>query len=153
MFGASLPVKFWTYACTYDICIQNTLPHRDQDIFPFFMVKNKKENFKNLCTFGCQIHVRPSGIGQKRFKEDASQGNFLGYVPHMDKSFTWYDEGTHKVKVTTHARFDRGKNDLLVNNLPLNCQHLLQLNGTLVLLDKIELSSSDIDFLCDLICS
>ena len=72
-------------------------------------------------TFGCQIHVRPPGIRSKYFKDDTRQGIFPGYVPHTDCLFTWYDEGTHQVKIATHAKFDEGFNDLPIDNLLPNC--------------------------------
>ena len=80
-------------------------------------------------TFGCRIHVRPPGICSKWFKDDTQQGIFLGYVPHTNRLFTWHDEGTHQVKIATHAKFDEGFNDLPIDTLLPNCQHILCLNG------------------------
>ena len=50
--------------------MHNVFPYRDQVTSPFFMVKKKKENFKNMQTFERQIHVQPPGIREKHFKED-----------------------------------------------------------------------------------
>ena len=97
-------------------------------------------------TFGCRIHVQPPGIRSKRFKDDIRQGIFLGYVPHTDRLFTWYDEGTHQVKIAIHAKFDEGFNDLPIDTLPPNCQHILRLNGQQIPIDKRLLSPSDLKF-------
>ena len=58
----------------------------------------------------------------------------------------YFDEGSGRVKIATHAKFDEGFNDLPVDNLPLNCQQILRLNGTRVPPDKFELHSSDLEF-------
>ena len=97
-------------------------------------------------TFGCLIHVRPPGLRSKRFKDDTRQGIFLGYVPHTDRLFTWYDEGTHQVKIATHAKFDEGFNDLPIDTLPPNCQHILCLNGQQIPINERLLSPLDLEF-------
>ena len=71
---------------------------------------------------------------------------FLGYVSHMDRLFTWYDEGTHQVKVTTHAKFDKRFNNLPIDNLPPNCQHILFLNGQHIPTNDPSLNESDLEF-------
>ena len=146
LFGAGLPVKFWSYAFQHVLCIWNALPHRGQDKSPIEFAYKRKDNFKNLKTFGCRIHGRPPGICSKRFKDDTQQGIFLGYVPHTDRLFTWYDEGTHQVKIATHAMFDEGFNDLPINTLPPNCQHILCLNGQQIPINERLLSPSDLEF-------
>ena len=50
-------------------------------------------------------------------------------LKETDKLFVWYDENSERVKIATHAKFDNGFNDLPINNLPPNCQQILQLNG------------------------
>ena len=146
LFGAGLPVKFWSYAFRHVLCIRNALPHRGQDKSPIEFAYKQKDNFKNLKTFGCCIHVHPSGIHSKHFKDDTRQGIFLGYVPHTDCLFTLYHEGTHQVKIATHAKFDEGFNDLPIDTLPPNCQHILRLNGQQISINERLLSPSDLDF-------
>ena len=88
LFGADLPVKFWSYAFQHVLCIRNALPHCGQEKSPIEFAYKQKNNFKNLKTFGCQIHVQPPGTRSKCFKDDTQQGIFLGYVPHTDCLFT-----------------------------------------------------------------
>ena len=110
------------------------------------MAHQRKDNFKNLKTFGCCIHVCSPGIRSKRFTNDTRQGIFLGYVLHTDRLFTLYDESTHQVTVVTHAKFDERINDLPIDNLPPDCQHILCLNGQPIPIDNRALSASDPEF-------
>lgn len=50
----------------------------------YFKHTREKNNFKNLKTFGFQVHVIPSSVYSKYFLQDACQGIFLGYVCHID---------------------------------------------------------------------
>ena len=147
LFGAGLPVKFWSYTSHHVICIRNVLPHCGQEKAPIEFAHKRKDNFKNLKTFGCRICVRPPGIQSKRFKDNNRQGIFLDYVPHTDRLFTWYDKGTHQAKIATHAKLDEGFNNLPIDNLPLNCQHIFRLNGQPISIDDCFLSLLDLEFL------
>ena len=71
---------------------------------------------------------------------------FLGYLPHTDRLILYYNEGSGQIKISTHAKFYEGFNDLLVDNLPLNSQQILCLNSTCVPADTTELTSSDLEF-------
>ena len=82
----------------------------------------------------------------KRFHQDTCQEIFLGYAPHMDKLFVWYDENLERIEIATLAKFDEDFNDILIDNLPPNYQHILCLNGERVPIDQDELSVSDLDF-------
>ena len=84
---------------------------------------------------------------RKCFKQDTQQDIFLGYVPHTDCIILYFDKGSGWVKIATHAKFDEGFDDLPVDNLPLNCQQILRLNGTHIPPDKRELNLSDLEFL------
>lgn len=90
----------------------------------------KKDNLKNLFTFGCWVFVYLPCIRKESFKQDAQQRIFVGYVPHTDHLILWYDEGSSQVKISTQAKFEEGFNNLPVDNLPLNYQQILQMNGT-----------------------
>ena len=79
--------------------IFNALPHHGQDKSPLQQVYKRKNNFKNLNTVGCQIHVQSPGVSNKHFHQDACQGIFLGYVPHTDKLFVWYDKNSERIKL------------------------------------------------------
>ena len=50
------------------------------------------------------------------------------------------------MKIATHVKFDEDFNNLPVDNLPLNSQQILCLNGTHVPADTKELDSSDLEF-------
>ena len=146
LFGADLPIKFWSYAFHHVLRIRNALPHRNQPSSPIFLSTGKKDNFTKLRTFGCRVHVRPPGVRSKRFKSEARQGIFLGYVPHTDRLILWYDEGSGRVKIATHAKFDEGFNDLPAEVLPPNCQHVRRLNGDRVPAETAEIGASDLQF-------
>ena len=120
LFGADQPAKFWPYAFHHVLRIRNAIPHRDQPASPLFLSTTKKDNFTNLRTWGCRVHVRPPGIRKKRFKSEARKGIFLGYMPFTQRVILWYNEATDRVKWGTHAKFDESFNNISVDNLPLN---------------------------------
>ena len=107
----------------YLLQIPNALQHYGQYHSPLHSAHGRKDDFKNLKTFGCRIRIQQPGVCNKRFHQDARQGIFLSYVPHTDKLFVWYDENSERVKIAIHAKFDEGFNDLPIDNLPPNCQH------------------------------
>ena len=84
---------------------------------------------------------------KETFQRSYKTRNSLRHVPHNDHLILWYNEGTHQVKIATHAKIDKGFNNLPVDNLPLNCHQILHMNGTHVTPDKDEIKASDLDFL------
>ena len=57
LFGSGLFIKFWPYAFLHVLWIQNALPHKGQTASPLYLATGKKDNFKNLRTFGCRVYV------------------------------------------------------------------------------------------------
>ena len=45
-------------------------------------------------------------------------------LPYTTRNILWYDVNTSRVKIATHARFDEGMNDLTIDAIPHNVQHL-----------------------------
>ena len=74
--------------------------------------------------------------------------SFLNMFPIQKNSLFGMMRIPKKVKIATHAKFDEVFNDLLIDNLPPNCQHIIQLNGERVPIDQDELAALDLDFLC-----
>ena len=73
LIGAGLPIAYWPFAFLYVLRIQNALPKNGQSLSPIHLSTGKKDNLKNLRTFGCQVWVRPPGIQAKRFKDKAQK--------------------------------------------------------------------------------
>ena len=110
--------------------IQNALPGNGQGSSPIHLSTGKKDNLKNLRTFGCRVWVRTPGIQAKRFKDKARKGIFLGYVPHTTRNIIWYDVESQRCKIAVHCVFDKGFNDVPIESLCPNAQHLLRVaNG------------------------
>ena len=92
------------------------------------------------------MYVRPPGVQFKRFKNKARKGIFLGCVRSSSCVIFQFDESSKRVKFTTHAKFDKGFNDLPADNLPPNCQQILCWNGSPVLIDDTESSTDNLNF-------
>ena len=123
--GASLDIKFWPYAFHHVIRLRNAIPGQGQVMSPFQLVYKRKENLKNLRTFGCRVYVRPPGIQPRRFKDKVRTGVFLGYLPHTIRNIIYYDLESERVKIATHCVFDEGFNDVPMESLPPNVKHLI----------------------------
>jgi len=68
--------------------------------------------------------VRPPSKRRAKFKNNSKKGIFLGFVPHTTRNILWYDVDTERVKIASHVRFDEGMNDLPIDRIPPNVQHL-----------------------------
>ena len=113
---------------------------------PIHLSTGKKDNLKNLHTFGCQVWVRPPGIQAKRFKDKARKRIFLGYVPHTTQNIIWYDVEFQRCKIAVHCVFDKGFNYVPIESLSSNAQYLLRVaNGN----DLTEIKGS-VDAVSDL---
>ena len=90
----------------------------------------KKENLKNLRTFGCRVWVGTPGIQAKRFKDKAKKVIFLGYAPHTTRNIIWYNVESQQCKIAVHCVFDEGFNNVPIESICPNAQHLLRVaNG------------------------
>ena len=89
--------------------------------------------------------VHPLGVCKKHFKEDSQKGIFLRYMPHTDRVMIFYDENSQVVKLVTHGVFDEGFNDLPIEAIPPNCQHIQWINDNVRKeIDDNEIHSSDL---------
>ena len=71
----------------------------------------------------------------------------MGYVPFTTRNILWFDVESERVKVATHCLFDEGFNDLPIETLPPNVQHLIRVSGgTRPMKDSTEINSKDLDF-------
>ena len=119
--GASLPAIYWPYAFYHFLRLSNCTIHDGHDFTPFEICSGKPPDLRLLRTFGCRVYVRPPGKRTSKLDLHVAKGIFLGYAKTW-KNILWYDLSTHKVKLTTHARFDEGMNDL--PSLPPNAAFL-----------------------------
>ena len=55
LIGADLDIKFWSYDFLHVLRIQNALPGLGQTELSIFQSTEMKDNFKNLCVFGCRV--------------------------------------------------------------------------------------------------
>ena len=69
-------------------------------LLSYFLSSGRKDNFRNLRIFGCQVWVCLTGIRKQRFNEDVRKYIFLGYVPHTDRLVLYYDCYSERVKIT-----------------------------------------------------
>ena len=128
--GAGLLIAYWPFVILQVLCIRNALPGNDQGSSLIHFLTGKKDNLKNLCTFGCRVWVRTPSIQAKRFKGKARKGTFLSYVPHTTRNIIWYDVKSQRCKIAVHCVFDEEFNDIPMKSLCPNAQHLLHIaNG------------------------
>ena len=124
LFGSNLEPKFWPYAFHHHLRITNDMASKDQDKSPYELSSGKRDNLKELRTFGCRVWVKPPQRRSAKFKKHSIKGIFLGYLPNTTKNILWFDPNTQRVKIAKHARFDEGMNDLPFEDIPPNVQHL-----------------------------
>ena len=108
--GANLDIKFWPSTFYHALCMSNALPERNLTQSPIQLATGKPKNFANIQTFGCRVWVRPPGSRSAKLKPNLQKGIFLGYVPRTTRNILWYDLETFKIKIATHACFDKGMN-------------------------------------------
>ena len=70
------------------------------------------------------VYVRKPGRRSAKFKTQSQKGIFLGLQPNTTKNILWYDPETNRIKIAAHACFDEGFNDLRIDQIPPNVQHL-----------------------------
>ena len=97
-----------------------------KDKFPFKITTGKKDNFKGLKTFGCRVWAKQPGRNKAQFRNNTCKGIFLGFLPHTTRVAMYYNVNSHLVKFATHLRYDKGMNDLPIDSIPPNVQHLLR---------------------------
>ena len=66
LFSSGLSAHFWPYAFNHVLRIWNALPHCGQDKSSLQHAHGRKDNFKNLKTFGCRIHVQLPDVYNKK---------------------------------------------------------------------------------------
>ena len=125
LIGAGLEAKFWPYAFMHVLRLRNAIPGSGQSDSPLKLSSGEKDNLKFLKTFGCRVWVRFPGLQARRFKDKAQKGIFLGYVPFTTQNILYFDVKSERVKVATHCLFDERFNDLPIEILPPNGQHLI----------------------------
>ena len=147
LIGANLDIKFWPYAFYHALCMSNAFPERNATQLPIQLATGKPENFSNIRTFGCRVWVRPPGSRSAKLKPNLRKGIFLGYVPCTTRNILWYDLETSKIKIATHACFDKGMNNLPITDMPPNVAHLVQTSDSEnIQPDVAELNTSHFDF-------
>ena len=119
--GSDLDTKFWPYAL---LQLHNAIPTRSSDLSPLTRATNIVEDFTNLKTFRCRVWIQPPGKRPAKLVPNSRKGLFLRYFPYTTRNILWYNPSTHRVKIATHARFDKGYNDIHLNKVPLNVVHL-----------------------------
>ena len=50
----------------------------------------------------------------------------MGYTGQTQHNFIWFDVSTEKIKIASHSQFDEGFNDLSIESIPPNVEHLTQ---------------------------
>ena len=105
--------------------MSNALSEQNATQSPIQLATGKPENFANIQTFGCRVWVRPPGPCSAKLKPNSCKGIFLGYVPCTTRNILWYDLTSSKIKIATHACFDKGMNDIPVTEMQPNVAHLV----------------------------
>ena len=130
LISSGLPVKFWNFAFFHTLRIGNAIPHAKQIASPLMMATGKKDNLKNLRTFGCRVIISRLGKPRGRFSKNKKpiKGIFLGYSPHSTRLILWWDPARQRVGITSHCTFDEGYSDLAIDELPPGASQLVQMN-------------------------
>jgi hypothetical protein len=78
---------------------------------PYEMCGRVLPSLSELRTFGYWVHVRPTTARYGRLVPNTRTVIFLGYSCSL-KTVYYFDVGSSIVKMATHARFNKGMNDL-----------------------------------------
>ena len=115
LISAGLPMAYWPFSFLHVLLIRNALPGNGQGSPPIHLSTRKKDNLKNLCTFGCRVWVRTPGIQAKRFKDKAYKVIFLGYVPTPHKTSSGTTLNLNDVKLLCIAYLTRDSTTSLLS--------------------------------------
>jgi Integrase core domain. len=115
--ACGLPMKYWNFAFYHFIRLFNFFPHGTRPKSPFEMVRGRKPNLSLLRIFGCNVYIRPPGRRSSKLDKHVIRGRFLGYTSTL-KQIYYLEEGTHKIKIAAHARFDEGLASIPLSDLP-----------------------------------
>jgi hypothetical protein len=113
LYGAHLQPNFWPYAFYHYLCLYNFVPHGDRSYSPFEMCGAPLPNLSRFRTFGCRVYIRPTTTSRSGWVVPNSRtGVFLGYSRTLKVMYN-YDLDSAIVETATHARLDKGMNDLM----------------------------------------
>ena len=117
LFKAGVDIKIWTHAFMHILrIIFHAIPRQGQDTLHLFLSTGKKDNFKHMWVFGCQVWVCPTGFGKKGFKYDVQSGYFPGNVPHTDQLILYFSYESEWGQIASYFNIVEEFNALLKGN-------------------------------------
>lgn len=137
LYSSGLDLKYLNFAFHHFICLYNLFPHGDLKLSPYEIIHGKKPDVSRLRIFGCRVYIRPPGRRISKLNRHVIKGIFLGYTATL-KQIYYLEDGTGKVKIASHARFDEGMNDLSLSELPPFAHHLRKALGHNIAMDESE---------------
>ena len=99
--------------------------HKSMTGVPKFTRESDVMSTCPTCILAKQTKSSP-GHQSTRTATEPHQGLSIDFAFSGQRNIIWYDVETHKVKIATHARFDEGFNDLPMDTIPPNGQHLIR---------------------------
>ncbi len=105
LYGAGLPVKYWSAALVHSVYLLNRLVHSATLCTPFKSYYNLKPDLQYLKTFGSRVCIKHMGDCQAKFNRHDFCGIFLGYTA-TDQNIIYLDLDSGLVKGSHHATFD-----------------------------------------------
>ena len=101
---------------------------QDQTYAPLKIAQDLVNDFTTFWTFGCWIW--PPGRRSAKLIPNSKKKVFLGFLPWSANNILWYDPQTPHIKITKHAHFANGMNDLSLENIPSNVHLQRAQHGT-----------------------
>ncbi len=106
LYGAGLPVKFWSATLLHVMYLYNRLVHLATHKTPYEGLYGQKPNIAHLKTFGYRVCMKRTGSRQCKLDHHNFTSIFLGYTA-TDQNIMYLDLISGILKTCHHAIFDK----------------------------------------------
>jgi len=103
--SANLGPQYLSWALIHAVYLKNRLPHWSINKTPYEAYTGQKPDIKRVRVSGSPVVCRMPGRRHAKLDIHSAMGIFLGYTA-TDSNIYCQDNGTKRIKLTTHVTFD-----------------------------------------------